>query len=240
VATTLLLSPAAISGCGAPSADAVVGSAVARTEAAGSARFVLNTSADSPVTTASGTVDFAKGQLAMVVNGSMSAPGKVSMEVRQIGDVEYSFVPLSPLNAAGWSAQRLPRELNALQFPLYAFSPADKAVAVGRGTFSGVRTTEFEIKMPGGTHYGVHVAPYSVNLWIDSRGRIREALQVETETGVPGHKGTIMSTSSVDFTDFGLPVHVQVPDHYTSSLRSQETTLLWPRLSGSTDTSVGA
>lgn len=205
--------PLALAGCGATSAQRVVGASVARTEAAGSARFVLETSVASPVTTFVGTVDFTHKTLEMVEYGP-STPGKVTMEVREVGNMGYSLVPALSTPARGWVAQRLSRKLNALQFPLYAISSGGRASVVGHAEFRGTATTQYVVRMAGGSRYGARVAPYSLNLWVDGHGRIRRALQVETETGVKGHKGPVMFTSSVSFSDFGARVDVQAPRHY--------------------------
>ena len=207
LAATLLPLGAVTPAYGVSRAQAVVGSAVARTEAAGSARFFLGTAA-------AGTVNFARGELQMSYY-EPSTPGKVSEEVREIGDMEYSYIPVAPLNIVGWTAHNVSRKLNELQFPLYAVSPHDKAVAVGHATIFGATTTEYEVKAPGRSFHRQHVAPYSIYLWVDSGGRIRRAEQTEVETGIPGHKGPVTFTSSVEFTDFGLPVKVQAPAHYT-------------------------
>jgi hypothetical protein len=210
-AVMLLPGLGALAGCGA-SALSAVRSAIARTEAAGSARFVLSTSAGGPVTTAKGSVNFTDGELAMTVYGyGPSGKGMVSMEVREIGDMEYSFVPFAPLDAAGWVARRVPRTLDELQFPLYALSARDKVSVEGHAKLQGVATTAYVIHMPGGTSDGVHVAPYPLLLYLDAKGRIRQAGQVASETGIKGHSGPLNFYSSVEFTDFGAPVHVQVP-----------------------------
>lgn len=151
--------------------------------------------------------------------------GKVVMEVREIGDREYTLTPpLAQLRAGGWVATRVPRKLNELQFPLYAFSPGDKAVMVGHAKISGVATTKYEVKLPGGSFHSIHVAPYSLYLWLDRRGRIRRASQTEVETRVEGHKGPLVFTDSVEFADFGVPVRVQAPRHYTLSPHRPGTT----------------
>lgn len=77
--------------------------------------------------------------------------------------------------------------------------------------------TTYVIDMPGRTSEGVHVAPYQLLLYLDATGRIRRAGQEESETGVKGHNGPLNSYASIEFTDFGVPVHVQVPKHYTRS-----------------------
>ena len=207
LAATSLPLGAATPAYGVSRAQAVVGSAVARTEAAGSARFFLGTAA-------AGTVNFARGELQMSYY-EPSTPGKVSEEVREIGDMQYSYIPVAPLNTVGWTAHKVSRKLNELQFPLYAFSPHDKAVTVGHTTIFGAKTTEYEVEAPGVTFHRQHVAPYSIYLWLDSRGRIRRAKQTEVETGIPGHKKPVTITNLVQFTDFGLPVKVQAPEHYT-------------------------
>lgn len=164
------------------------------------------------MTTAKGSVNFTDGELAMTVHGyGPSGKGMVSMEVREIGDMEYSFVPFAPLDAAGWVARRVPRTLDELQFPLYALSARDKVSVEGHAKLQGVATTTYVIHMPGGTSDGVHVAPYPLLVYLDAKGRIRQAGQVASETGIKGHSGPLNFYSSVEFTDFGAPVHVQVP-----------------------------
>lgn len=90
------------------------------------------------MTTATGTVNFTDSELAMTLYGyGPSGKGRLSMELREIGGTEYSFVPFPPLDAAGWAAQRVPRRLSELQFPLYAFSARHGVSVEGRATLQG-------------------------------------------------------------------------------------------------------
>ncbi len=213
-AATLLALPLAAASCGPGPAHGGAGTAVARTEAAGSARFSLGNGA-------TGTVDFAQARLEV----SYPAPGvgKGTVEkVREIGTTEYAYVPVGPLAAVGWTAHAVPRELNELQFPLYAFSARDKAVVTGRPTLEGTATTEYRVALPGSSQGGLHVAPHPLYLWLDALGRIRQARETEVETGVPGQRGAVSFTLSVDFTDFGLPVHITAPKKYQDGTKGPQ------------------
>jgi hypothetical protein len=186
------------------------------------ATLVPRTLASSVATVeATGVVDFTQGDLEI----SYYQAGKVTLKIREIGDREYFFLVDAPLGASGWVAQRTPRRLNGLQFPLFAFSSHGEAVTIGRAPVSGVTTTEYEVQMPGGSNLGsVHAAPYALYLWIDGKGRIRRARQTEVETGVGGHKAPLTFTSSVEFTDFGVPVRIQAPRDYVVPHGAEGTT----------------
>ncbi len=197
-----------VSGCGSTRAQDAVASAIAKTEAAGSAHFAIGSNR--------GEVDFADGELEMVryrAGGPPPGRGRVYMKVVEVGYMAFSrlYVPL--LDKEGWTAQRVPRRLNDLQFPLQLHL-GSQVRAEGRTTILGTATTQYAVRMPGGTAYGVRVLPYSLHLWLDGSGRIRKASQTVVETGLPGSAEPKRFSSSIVFSDFGAPVHIRVPEHY--------------------------
>lgn len=192
-----------------------VASAVARTEAARTAHFVVLTGQGSPyqvVATAKvGEVDFAHEALAMTLySGTPSAKTRAA-EVRQIGLVKYEHVTKGILDSVGWSKTRAARQLIDLQFPLDAVPAGARAVVVGHGRADGAVTTEYRLSEGASKLDSTRVPPHDLYLWLDSRGRIRRAQQAEVETGFPGHPGRLRFWMSMTFSDFGAPVAVRVP-----------------------------
>ena len=114
---------------------------------------------------------------------------EITMDVREVGAVEYTFVPVPPLNSSGWTAQRVPRKLNELQFPLYAISKNEKVSAQGLERGPGWTGTSYLVHVPGGTIDGARVVPYVIDLALDNRGRIRSAGELVPELAAKGHQG---------------------------------------------------
>jgi hypothetical protein len=178
------------------------------------------------VQTATGTVDFTSGELEMSWCCSWSTGKReITMDVREVGAVEYTFVPVPPLNSSGWTAQRVPRKLNELQFPLYAISKNEKVSAQGLERGPGWTGTSYLVHVPGGNIDGARVVPYVIDLALDNRGRIRSAGELVPEVAAKGHQGKGTLSTTIDFSDFGLPVHVQAPRNFTWSQGNASTTI---------------
>jgi hypothetical protein len=82
---------------------------------------------------------------------------------------------------------------------------------VGRAALSGVRTTEYRVSIPGSALPGMYVEPYLIYVWLDKKGRIRNMLAREVETGIKGRAAPLSISVSTTLSDFGAPVHVQAP-----------------------------
>jgi hypothetical protein len=73
---------------------------------------------------------------------SLFQRGKVAETVREIGDMQYSFVPGAPFGTATWMPSKI-RPLQELWLPLYMLPSHGKVVLVGHALVSGVTIAEY-------------------------------------------------------------------------------------------------
>jgi len=217
-----------LAGCGTTTSPArsAVDASLARTEAAGSARFVtINTVVGSATSTTIGWVDFTRSQLRLVRYDGLPSSVTAQYEVRQLGHTLYHRFILVPTKLASpggvvgylglsrWDVQHTDQPVTASIVPLGWFSGADRVTVIGRATVSGTGTMEYRVRVPGSTFSRAHLEPFYLYLWLDHEGRIRRASCSEVETGLNGRRGPLQLTISTTLSDFGAPGHVQAPPH---------------------------
>lgn len=207
----------------ASSARAVEAS-LGRTEAAGSAHFVrVNTGPGSAGSTMEGWVNFARSELSMVTYSGAPSSSTAVEDVRQVGSDVYDKFLLPPrengaerggvlgyLGLSRWHVRHTSQPVGAQVLLLGALSGARKVSFVGRANLSGVGTTEYQVAMPAEDLSGTKLEPFTVDVWLDHRGRVRRSSFTEVET-IRGRSGKIRFSTLTTLSDFGAPVHVAVP-----------------------------
>jgi hypothetical protein len=208
------------------SARSAVDASLGCTEAAGSAYFVrVNTVPGGATSTMEGSVNFARSELSMVTYSGAPSSAAAVEDVRQVGSDLYDkfLLPtrkdvaerggvLGYLGLSRWYVQRARRPVAAQVLPLGAFSGARKVSLVGRASLSGVETREYEVAMPAQSSSGTKLEPFTVDVWLDHKDRVRRTLFTEVET-IKGSSGKLRFSTLTTLSDFGAPVHVAAPPH---------------------------
>lgn len=216
--SALLLALMTLAGCGGPAPVAVrsaVAHAVRLTEAARTAHFRLVFLTGPHLTIETGVVDFAKEEAEFSVTGQAAPqPPELSWVA---GTTEYDCSVGSPGGPEpGTSTTMYP--LGALAFPLLAADGQDRATDLGHRQLGGTITTEYLLEAPASFEAlgSIHVHAHSVELWLDSHGRIREVSYTELLTVPGGAAAGPRSTTGtygerLSLSDFGAPVSITLP-----------------------------
>lgn len=90
----------------------------------------------------------------------------------------------------------------------------DGAEEIGKDDIRGVATTRYRGTLPVSEKevFGVEVqvSPPQVEVWIDSRGRVRR-MTVDISSSVGGQEGSTTAEMTIDFLDFGPVPRIELP-----------------------------
>ena len=208
----------------APSPRAVVGSAFARTEAAGTADFKIVAagafSGPQQTDVIVGTVDFRHQALIETQRAFGQDPAGPARAL-EIGGWYYSQVPRDDARCYGdggyWDSNpmRPIRPVGSMGLEAGGLVRPSNAAEVGAAKLGGVAVTGYKVQRPAGSDEWGKYQALAEYVWVDSRGRARrEAWRLSYPRGTRFHSGPTSRTESVTFSNFGAPVHIRVPSGY--------------------------
>ena len=222
----------------------VVGSAFARTEAAGSADFQLMVSEQpgptGPAMTQvfSGVVDF-KNQILSETGRTLGKKTEPPGSCGSSCGSSTLTIEVASATSPGWATQyyQVPKGLawcygdgvyweatttyftpaGSMGLELRGLANPANAIRTGIARLGGGPVTEYEVPVPAGMiSPGIRYAAYADYVWVDAKGRAVREAQSYKETGALGfgHGGSLSLSRTITFSGFGKPVRVRVPRGY--------------------------
>jgi hypothetical protein len=189
------------------------------TEAASTAKFddTVTSSEPANTTVSDGTVNFASGQLTLTTNNGKTGPSARTTEIRIIGHSQYgtSLAPNLPDSSASqWFKTSVAQPLEIFQWVFVPLSNQHiTASSTGTSNVQGTPTYVYGVHIPASTVDGTSVPAYEMQVWLDSQGRIRQAVAIRPGISPAGASkpGTQTQTQTLRLSHFGIAVAVRVP-----------------------------